>query len=142
MSSEESKFCPFCGSGVKIDDTFCNNCGASLEEVDEPVPAAPVQQPTDFSYTETQPTVAVTTKKPETTYISYLSLVAGIASIILTLLPYSFYTGAITAVAAIICGGVGYYKENKKNIAIIGLILGILGAALFVIDMLNIIPFL
>ncbi len=132
MSSEQ--YCPFCGSSIKEGDIFCNNCGASMEETPEPTPVAAVQQPTDFSYTDT-PQVVVTPVKPsDTSVFAYVAIGCGIGAVILAaLLPFSNWLALICAIVSIVCGGIGIGKEPKRNMAIAGLALGIIAIVLWIV---------
>ena len=36
--------CPYCGSVVRENEKFCQNCGAALAQTDEAAPPAPIQE--------------------------------------------------------------------------------------------------
>ncbi|MGC9781369.1 MAG: zinc-ribbon domain-containing protein [Candidatus Heimdallarchaeota archaeon] len=131
MSSEQ--FCPFCGSTVKEGDVFCNNCGASLEETPEPTPVATVQQPTDFSYTDSPQIVVTPTKLSDTNIFAYVAIGCGIGALILAIIPFIGYLAPICAIVSIVCGGIGLGKKLKRNMAIAGLTLGITAIVLWIV---------
>lgn len=141
MSSKSNKFCPHCGTPVKSDDVFCNNCGASIEETVEPTVSMPVQ-PVTYAQT-THPSQATVYVPPPKTLnnVAIVALIFGIISVVVNLLPLFFYLGAVTAIIAIITGIIGGLKSQKKHLAFIGLGLGVIGITLWILAFIGIFGF-
>lgn len=142
MSSESSKFCSHCGTTVKSDDVFCNNCGASLEDTVEPTVSMPVQPD---PYTQpTHPSQASVYVPPPKTLnnVALIALIFGIISVGINLFPFSlFFIGNVTGIIAIIAGIVGGLKSQKKHLAYIGLGLGVIGITLWILAFFGIFRF-
>ncbi len=113
------KYCNFCGATIDRGAQFCNNCGASLTKVD--VNQSTVVQ-TDMTQTQMvqQPTTMYNaTEQGKKDKLGLLSLIFGIASIII--LPF-------LCVPAIILGHIDR-KRTKSQLGLAGLILGYIALA-------------
>lgn len=142
MSDKKSKFCPHCGTTVKSDDVFCNNCGASIEDTVEPTVSMPVQ-PVSYAQTthSSQATVYVPPPKTQNS-VAIVALIFGIISVVINLLPLSiFYLGTVTGIIAIITGIIGGLKSQKKHLAFIGLGLGVIGITLWILAFVGVFRF-
>lgn len=142
MSDKKSKFCPHCGTTVKSDDVFCNNCGASIEDSVEPTVSMPVQ-PVSYAQTThpSQATVYVPPPKTQNS-VAIVALIFGIISVVINLLPLSiFYLGTVTGIIAIITGIIGGLKSQKKHLAFIGLGLGVIGITLWILAFVGVFRF-
>ena len=142
LSDEKSNFCSHCGTIVKSDDVFCNNCGASLEDTIEPIGDIPVQQ--DLYTQTTYPTPATVYVSPPQTLnsVAIIALIFGIISVVSNLFPIFFnIIGIISAVISIITGIIGGLKSQKKYMSFIGLGLGVLGIALYLLTIFGLYRF-
>ena len=127
MSDKKANFCSHCGTTVKPDDVFCNNCGASLEDTIEPIAISPVQ---NDPYTQTtypsQATVYV--EEPRTLDgLAIVSLIFGILSIIVNVFPFLAFVAIVAGIIDIITGAVSIQKTKRKYLVIAGITLGIIG---------------
>ncbi|NPE08878.1 MAG: zinc ribbon domain-containing protein, partial [Asgard group archaeon] len=131
---KKSKFCSHCGTTVKSDDVFCNNCGASLEDIIEPAVSMPAQPEPYTQTTHTsQATVYVPPPKTQNS-VATVALIFGIVSVVINLFPFSMlYIGIITGTIGVITGIIGGLKSQKKILAYIGLGLGVIGITLWVL---------
>ncbi len=119
-------YCPYCGSISKPGESFCNNCGASLDSnvsPSTPTQAQPIQpyhQPTHQFGTPTQTTYVQTSTQAsiQKNQAADLSLVFAIIGL--------FVIPGIGGLLAIIFGIIGLSNPYNRNKAVIGLILGIL----------------
>jgi len=142
LSDKKSKFCPHCGTTVKSEDVFCNNCGASIEETVEPTVSMPVQ-PVPYAQTTHSSQATVYVPPPKTlNNVAVIALIFGIISVVVNLLPrFLSYIGTVTAIIAIITGIIGGLKSQKKHLAFIGLGLGVIGITLFFLAIFGVFRF-
>lgn len=53
--TSKTKYCPYCSSNIESSSVFCQNCGASITEIDEKTPIAqPSQQNQEHTYSPVQ----------------------------------------------------------------------------------------
>lgn len=110
--------CNKCGSPINPDATFCTNCGAPVEaQAPQAYNATPV-------YDAPQP---ATSDAPPAKGLAVTSMVCGIVSF--------FCFGIILGALAIIFGGVAKSKGNKGGMATAGIVLGVVGIALYFITL-------
>ena len=142
MSDKKSKFCSHCGTVTQPDDVFCNNCGASLNDTIEPIASMPVQQD-PYIQTTYPPQTTVYVPPPKTlNNVAIIALVFGIISIVFNLLPFGFtFIGITAGIIGIITGIVGGLKSQKKYLAFIGLGLGVIGIALWILAFIGVFRF-
>lgn len=137
MSSNE-KYCPYCGSISQTSDAFCNYCGASLD-LSEPIVSSPEYQNDPFALQQESSKTTEIKKTFDKHYtIASASFILGIISVAFFLLPildFPFQLG--TGIIAIISGIIGIRIKYKRKFAIIGLILGVSGIALWVLGFLK-----
>lgn len=139
MSSEE-KYCPYCGSLCNSSDAFCNNCGASLDlSVSESAVKISQQEINPFVSYEQPSTTAIEKPVTKQNTLAIISLILGITSVVFIFVPIRFFSlQIIGGFLAIILGGVALRERYKMNIAISGIILGVLGVVLWFLDLFNI----
>ncbi|NHJ40720.1 MAG: DUF4190 domain-containing protein [Asgard group archaeon] len=71
--------------------------------------------------------------------LAIISLILGITSVVFIFVPIRFFSlQIIGGFLAIILGGVALRERYKMNIAISGIILGVLGVVLWFLDLFNI----
>ena len=132
MSDEKSKFCSLCGTSVNVDDTFCNNCGASLGETVKLDTTIPVHQPVSQSYA----TPHVATEKPyvkKTYEFAKISLIVGAAAFILSNIRFVRFLCIPLCLVSVALGVIVIAKKEKKlGFAIGGIILCVLALASYV----------
>lgn len=118
--SNQTKYCPFCGTAVESSATFCGNCGAALEA--EPVkPVA--SQPETISY-GAQPTSTTTgIKDPET--VGMIGLILGILGCL----------GPLALIGNIVAVIMGHSSNSKgsNTLGTFALITGYLGIFLYLV---------
>jgi hypothetical protein len=107
-------FCPFCGTDLPENETFCSNCGYSTVLS---LPFRPLIQ-----------------HKSRYVLLAFLSMALGITSCVLSFFPYLYIIGMALIVPAIAFGAISLegiaHKFNGKVIrlfAISGLAFGVLG---------------
>ena len=102
----------------------------TVEAIKDVAEAAPVNPTAENAYTYSADTVyAEPVEAPAGNGLAIAALICGIASIVCS----CWYVGILPAIAAIICGAIGKGKCPKAGMAKWGMILGIIGAVLFVI---------
>ena len=124
--SNVTKHCPFCGSAVEQGSVFCQNCGASLTDVEETTPAPqyyqppPQQQPQDqYQYntaTQQQSTTVIVGQEPRK------DDQGATTALIFAILGWFCCPGIFSLVAVIL--GHRAYSQTKSSTALIALILG------------------
>ncbi len=134
MSSKSSKFCSHCGTTVKLDDVFCNNCGASLEDTIEPTVNLPVQPELYTQTTHTQHQTVYVPKPSSLNNVAIVALVLGIISVVVQFLPVVSFAASISGIIAIVTGAVSMQRTQKKYFALAGIILGVIGIVLWILS--------
>ena len=133
-------FCGSCGTQNPDTNQFCKNCGKPLKKPQQapaPQPAgAPAQpaaapQPAYYQQPAGYPPVAAVPGKPP---LNKGLLALGIAGIIIGIVSWFFYP-YLCGIAAVVLGGVTFYKaENKMGIvAIIAIVALVIGLASIVV---------
>ena len=110
--------CNKCGSPITPGATFCTNCGAPVEaQAPQAYNATPV-------YNAPQPEVPAAVPGKG---LAVTSMVCGIVSF--------FCFGIILGILAIIFGGVAKSKGCKSGMATAGIVMGVVGIALYFITL-------
>ncbi|MCE7745813.1 MAG: hypothetical protein GPJ52_11840 [Candidatus Heimdallarchaeota archaeon] len=107
MSGGKDKNCAHCRSVVQHNEAFCNNCGLSLEEIDEPI--IQVQQSPNI-YNN----------------LAIAALFIGILSIVTNFFPLLSIICITASIVGIITGIIGIVKSQKIGLAFVGLAMGII----------------
>ncbi|MCK5045991.1 MAG: DUF4190 domain-containing protein [Candidatus Heimdallarchaeota archaeon] len=132
MSDKKLKFCSLCGSNVNIDDSFCNNCGVSLDETVVLDSTIPLNQ----SVSQTQATPHVVAEKPyvkTSVHMPKVSLIAGAIAFVVSNLPFVRFICIPFCIVSVLFGYIILSrKEKKPGFAIGGIILGVLALASWV----------
>jgi len=145
-------FCGECGTQNPDTNQFCKNCGKPLRKPQQapavqpvvaPVPPIPAQPQTQPAYYPPQPSgyspaAAVPTglaggePKPP---LNKGLLVLGIIGLILAIVSWFFYP-YICGIAAVVLGGITFYKAEKKAgiVGIIGVLAILVGLASMLVD--------
>ncbi len=108
MSDGKDINCANCRSVVQHNEAFCNNCGLSLEEIDEPI--IQVQQSPNI-YNN----------------LAIAALFIGILSIVTNFFPLLSFICITANIVTIITGIIGIVKSQKIGIAFVGFAMGIIG---------------
>jgi len=133
-----SPFCTNCGRELEESWNICPDCGKSLKET-----TVPQTHPTTHSQLQSatqttpqphrvQPYQYKYAKVVGETKFGAGALVCGIIGLI-----FGFFFGAsilgipLFRIIAIILGGIGISRDENKSMGIVGLILGIIGLAIF-----------
>jgi len=122
--------CKNCGNEIADGNLFCNNCGAAVEAASaEEVVAA---QPEVVA--EAVP--EVTTDPGKT--MGIISLICGIASLVLPCIPCLGYLSFVPIVLGIVFGFIGMKKSKaagfKNTLALVGIILSFSGIVIYLIS--------
>ena len=136
--SQNSKHCPYCGSALESGSQFCQNCGASISGgagPSKPAQPAHTPMPPQESYGTTpayeQPTSTVYTSQKKDDSSGLISLIFGILGCI----------GILPCIGSIIAIFMGHSAKRKgeSQYSSIGLILGYLGAGLYVVSIIGVV---
>lgn len=143
-------FCGECGTPNPDTNQFCKNCGKPLRKPQHapapnpaaapvPAPTAPVQQaqpayyqpPAGYAPAAAVPASAAAVARPA---LNKGLLALGIVGIILGIVSWFFYP-YLCGIAAVVLGGVSFYKaENKMGIvAILAVVAIVIGLASVVV---------
>ena len=126
--SENTQYCPYCGSQIEKGTLFCGNCGASLASIQQDSSNKMTQ--TDQTFTTpviystsivTPSTVYIQQKQPDTT-MPLLSLIFGILGCTALYL--------VGGIVAVILGHMANKKSKSTN-ATIGLVLGYISIVIY-----------
>jgi uncharacterized membrane protein YvbJ len=139
-------YCPQCGTKIETQWNACPNCGYDLKQEFELIKANSqgTNQPhyERFSSDQQQENY-----RPIRTYSASPINTNGIIALIFGLLGFcciigSFYLIFIFAVIAIVFGAIGMKKDEKPQMAKIGLVLGIIDLACGIFFIVMMLPFI
>lgn len=121
-------FCGKCGQEMPEGAKVCSNCGSSLEENNETVQEAQVNENQYTAQPVFEGNVMNNSQKPEGSGMAAASLALGIVGIIFAV--FFACIGHICSILGIIFGGVAVSKCGKKA----GLIVSIIGEILSIVS--------
>jgi len=134
LSDKKSKFCSHCGTNVNVDDTFCNNCGASLTETVKLDSTIPMHQPVS----QTPVTLHVVGEKPyvKTKYaMARISLIVGAIAFLFSNIRFVRFISVPLCIVSVLFGSIVLArKEEKPGFAIGGIILSVLAIASYIVS--------
>ena len=111
--NELIELCQHCGHEFPAGSDYCPNCGFKRQEIN------------DFpSVTE------------EPFKMSRASLIAGIFSLLLLFIPFVSLVDPIPIIIAFVTGLSGSIKESKKWMAILGMLLALISAVIYVVSLI------
>ena len=121
-------YCRSCGSPVEDGKAFCANCGSPVQ-ITQPQPAVqpqPVMQPQPVIL---QPATAIPAPVKRSRAAAIAGFILGIPTLYLSWILYINVISIITGLAGIILSIIGITKKNGalKPMAVIGLILNFIG---------------
>jgi hypothetical protein len=137
-------YCPQCGSKIEVNWNNCPNCGYNLTQEYELIKANN-QRTAQFNYEQISSDQQRVEYPPYRTYSAGQSNTYGIIALIFGLLGFCCILGSynfIFGVVAIICGAIGMKKDEKPQMAKIGLALGIIVLVCGIFIFVMMIPFL
>ncbi|NHJ33296.1 MAG: zinc-ribbon domain-containing protein [Asgard group archaeon] len=130
--SQQTNHCPYCGASIEKGSQFCQFCGSSIADIDEPskpTPQAPLPQEsygTTPAYQQPATTVYTPEKKDDST---------GLISLIFGILSCVGFLPCIGSIVAIIMGHSAKSK-GESQYGSIGLVLGYLGLCIYVVGII------
>ncbi len=127
-----TSYCMNCGREIEESWTACPDCGKILKETRVPQ-AQPTIQPSPRPY-QVQPYQRAF-RAGEGSGFGVVSLICGIIGLLGTL-AYGPVLGNLPVLRflAVIFGSIGIKRDDNTSMAVIGLILGIIGLALFAVS--------
>ena len=137
-------YCPQCGTKIEVNWNACPNCGYDLKQEYELIKANN-QKPAQTTYEQTSSDQQRVEYSPYRTYSTSQNNTFGIIALIFGLLGLCCILGSynfIFGVVAIICGAIGMNKDDKPQMAKIGLALGIIVLVCGIFIFVMMIPFL
>jgi len=121
-------YCPQCGSEIEVNWNNCPNCGYDLKQEYELIKANN-QRTAQSNYEQIGSDQQQVEYSPYRRYSTGQNNTFGIIALIFGLLGFCCILGSynfIFGVVAIICGAIGMRRDDKPQMAKIGLALGII----------------
>lgn len=116
------KFCSHCGNEIKSKSEFCSNCGAKLEKVEK----------VDAEVVKNDVTASNTNNKSDNVTAAFVCSIIGCLCCTYVAIP-----GLVLSIMALRDMSAGKISDEKKWMAIVGIILSVIGLIQMVINIIH-----